>query len=735
MAFTVSEFEILAEKTLLFLMVIDKDGKLITMNQRCETIFPFSKKEARGKSIIAFLIDEDASVMRQTLSSLTEENSKQNIRFRFVTKDKALVSLKIDFVLNTQVIYITGIDTTEEDKEHASLITLSKLTKTGAWHFNPKTEELYWSKECYHLHNLDTSIPITRAKGASYYPESSRAHVEHYLDTLITTKNPYEYTEKITTENGTEKWVKVIGNPVLHDDEVVFVNGTIADITERHLDVEKLKSNEETKHLALKGIRSGLFDHHIEENEVFYSHDFRKMLGLPLDIDFMPEETFRTMIHPDDAEDALKRHYENLEKDGNHYLNHYRLKHLEGGYRHYEVYGYRKKNEENKTTRMIGNLIDIHQKKINEKTIAENKNKLEAIVNNGFVYTILVDTKGVILMADQNSLDIIKHDYDVNPIETECRFIDVMPVNFKNIFAHGFNRACQGELVRKEVERVTHKGAVQWLEVKYTPIVDTTKIISTVLLSFHDITERKLAELATKEAHIRAHELNDIKSNILSNLSHEIRTPLNGIMTISDLLLHEDQPSERKKLLKYLEESKDRLLMTINNLSNFSESETIKEYLNYSNTDMNYCVETSYRAYRHIANTKKLQYDLKLDESCPTAHIDSDIFSTALNNIIHNAIKYTPKGSITIAVFTKPSKPKNIYITVEDTGIGIQKKNISKIFDPFVQESFGLSRKYEGTGIGLSLSKKYIEILGGRIKIKSKVKKGTVFTITIPALL
>ena len=734
MPFNIAQLEVLAEKTQLFLFIFSQEGKIIAFNKRCELLFPEGCDGIKGKNITDFVIDDDVQVFTDTISNLTVQQPKTNESFTFPSGKIGVLSLKFDFTLCDNLVYAAGIDTTEEYKEHRALITISKLTKTGAWYFNPKSKEMYWSQGCYFVKDLDPSTPMTRDLGASFYPEESRARVENYLDTLLRTKRPYEYTEKIITAKGVEKWVKVVAHPVIYKNEVVFVNGTIADITERYNYIEKLKYNEETKHLALKGIQSGLFDHIIPENEVYYSAEFKRMLGLPCNQNQVSEEAFRQMIHPEDVESAMQRHSENLNKPDNYYFNHYRLKDNSGEYRYYEVHGFRRKNDNGETIRMIGNLIDVHQRKVHEKTIEENKKRLQAMVNNGMDYVVLLNTKGEILMADEDSVKIIKRDFNVNPKESTCQFIDVIPISFKTTFAHFFNEAIKGKIVKEEIERVTPKGVNQWLEIKYIPIFDDQLKTDSVLITFHDITEEKLARIAIRDAHIKEQELSDLKSNILSNFSHEIRTPLNGIITISKLLLDDHSKEEKDQLKDYLQESQDRLLDTLDTLAGFSELETIQKNLQYTKQDINYVVETSHRDHKHLAKAKGLDYFLDLDESSPEALIDEGLFKTAIDHIINNAIKYTNTGSVRVKISTQESK-KNIYIYIIDTGIGIGKKFLDKIFDPFIQESIGLSRKYEGTGIGLSLSKRYIEILGGEINVKSKLNKGTEFTIIIPKCL
>lgn len=374
------------------------------------------------------------------------------------------------------------------------------------------------------------------------------------------------------------------------------------------------------------------------------------------------------------------------------------------------------------------------KKKINEKAIIDGKNKLKAMVNNGFAYTILLNPDGRILMCDDATSKIIKRDFNVDVMKTPSLFVDVTPLNFKNTFVFEFNEALKGKEAKKEIERINRNGSSQWLETKYTPIFGVDRTVNSVLVSFHDITDQKNAELSIKEAHQKERELSFLKSNILSNFSHEIRTPLNGIITISKLLVEEKNSEEQKKLIAYLNESNTRLLETIDSLSRLSEIDSVRQNLNCQSVDINYAVETSFREFRHVAKSKKLDYDIILDESSPQVNIDEKFLKPALDNIIHNAIKYTNKGSVTIHIYTKPAK-NNVYIAIKDTGIGINKSNLAKIFDPFMQESVGLSRKYEGTGIGLSLSKRYIEVLGGKIKVKSKLNIGTKFIIIIPKLI
>ncbi len=732
MALTAQELVLLAENTGFYCITLAKDGRVVNANKRICQLLGIADLDD-NVSIYDYIIDREQTLLATHINQCLQSQTKQAHTFTFATTAPMGISImKLECIPNGNELFLYGIDITKEYEEHYTFSKFSKAPLTVFWSYNFVTSHFFLSKDCHALLDLEVPSPVSIQTIIDRCSTVAQQKIHTSLQQL-NDKTPIDCVEKIYDRQRNVKWIHVLGDPIVHKGHTILVTGSITDITAKHAQLEQLAYNEETKHLALKGIQSGLFDHHFDKNATFYSTDFKKMLGLPIKEDFIGINLLKQHIHPDDLAPGLERHIQGLKQQGSHYFNFYRIKNKLGDYRHYEIHGYRKKDANGRTTRMIGNLIDVHQRKINEQIIEEDKGRLAAMVNNSFAYTILLDRKGMILMADDATLDIIKKDYHVDPILTPTLCIKVIPVNYQTRFAHSFNEALQGKVIKRAMQRVTYKGATQWLEVKYTPIIDQQlQKVNSVLVNCHDITELKTAELAIKEAHLKEQELSNLKSNILSNFSHEIRTPLNGIMTIANLLLAgEEKPLDRQKLKAYLEESKDRLLQTINNLSHYSEIETIQNNLDYVVSDMNYIVETSYREYRHIATSKGLTYTLTLDERCPTANIDENLFHTAINNIIHNAIKYTEKGNVAVSIITIPEK-KHIHIKVKDTGIGIHKDNLEKIFDPFVQESFGLSRKYEGTGIGLSLSKKYIEVLGGRISIQSIPEQGSEFTIIIP---
>ena len=487
------------QKSSLFVIILDQKGNIQHINTHVEKCFCTTKEAVVTQSIFNFVLDNCKASLENILSTITEKIAiyHQHLKFCTTTEDGVL-TLKLDFILENDSIYAIGTETTKQEKEHQVFMAVSEFGDIATWYYNPKTAKLFWSSECYTMHGIDPNDPDREIKRKNSYQENNKDRVREHLTTLIKTKKPFDFIEINEKENAKTHYFRIMAEPMIHNGEVIFVNGIVVDVTEVQGYIEQLKQSEETKKLALKGIRSGLFDHIIKTDMVYYSPSFRKMLGLSLTDDFVPEKKFRKMIHPEDVDEAHQRHLDNFQKNDPHYFNHYRLRHLDGIYRYYEVYGYFKKDADGKVARMIGNLIDVNERKKNEQLILKNQRRLQAMVNNGFLYTFLLNRDGKILLTDKASVTIIEKDFNVNPNNTSCRFIDVLPLNFKHTFADSFNEALKGNMTRKEVERVTNEGNSQWLEVQYTPIFDSQKNVTAVLLGSLDITERKMAEIAIK---------------------------------------------------------------------------------------------------------------------------------------------------------------------------------------------------------------------------------------------
>ncbi len=234
----------------------------------------------------------------------------------------------------------------------------------------------------------------------------------------------------------------------------------------------------------------------------------------------------------------------------------------------------------------------------------------------------------------------------------------------------------------------------------------------------------------------KAEEMNKLKSIFLANMSHELRTPLISVLGFAELLQLELTNAEQLELVDQILEGGRRLNLTLNSILEWSKLESEKLSLKLSPSNLAAEIQKNIAIYLPMAKAKQLFIRSEFSDTNLIASIDAGLFDKALFQLIHNAIKFTAKGGVFISL-NQIKKEEVIWavIQVKDTGIGIPKENLDKIFVEFRQSSEGLSRSHEGSGLGLSIAKKMIELMNGKIEIESEVGKGSTFSIWLPAVL
>lgn len=228
----------------------------------------------------------------------------------------------------------------------------------------------------------------------------------------------------------------------------------------------------------------------------------------------------------------------------------------------------------------------------------------------------------------------------------------------------------------------------------------------------------------------KAEEANKLKSSFLQNISHEIRTPLNGIMGFTQLLKIRDLTDElRESYINTISQSSEKLLYIITNIIDISKIETKQIEIHKEETNLTEITDEIYFSFKSMATNKELDLEVKTVENKTKVITDREKIILVLTHLVDNAIKFTAKGKIN---FGFEIKTNEIEFFVEDTGIGIDSDKLDMIFATFSQEENSMARSYEGLGLGLSISKKYVELLEGNIGVTSEKIKGSRFWFTIP---
>jgi PAS domain S-box-containing protein len=472
----------------------------------------------------------------------------------------------------------------------------------------------------------------------------------------------------------------------------------------------------------------------------YFSTQWTQHTGIP-EADLLGWQ-WLNVLHPDDREPTRKLWTDSVAGRGAYDVE-YRVRRLDGEYRWFKTRGVPIRDSEGGIFKWFGTCTDITTSKQLEEKLRQANTRLDLAVRGSNVGIFEVDLRDGEYIGGRAHFINVWEQLGNQPPDSSADSTAESTAWMASLHRDDRDRVLSE--IRAQMTsaandyhvayRARHRdGSDRWMLARGTIIRDESGKAVRVTGSRVDVTDLKQIENELRQAKEAAESANRAKDEFLANVSHEIRTPMNAIIGMTELALDTPLTNDQRQILKTVKSAGDNLLGLINDLLDFSKIEAGKLELDISEFSLGAALSDTLRALKVRADAKGLDFSWDVRPEVPDLLVgDAGRLRQVLLNLVGNAVKFTDAGKVSVRVdFADAARDGLIALrfTVTDTGIGIPQEKQQRIFRAFEQEDTSTTRKYGGTGLGLTIADRLVALMGGSISVESEPGKGSTFAFT-----
>lgn len=556
-----------------------------------------------------------------------------------------------------------------------------------------------------------------------------------YLRKQIAAGNPFNCELLNYTKEGEKYWLRIQGQAIRNSKgELTGFFALEEDITRQKEDEEKLTEYESRFRKAFEKIGDNVWEHDFSTGKTYFSNTKNHVLGYTLDEFTDNANLWWDRTYGDDRIllDQNDSKYRRGEID--HHILEYRIVHKDGSIRWVMDRGVViEQSKDNKPLKIIGTHTDITERKQAEELLQREEQKYRSIIANMNLGLLEVDTEENVIFTNQSFCDMSGYEYE-ELLGKRASHIYVKEENIELIESKNEARK-KASLHAYEIAVKNKRGQLRWWLISGAPRYnDAGDLVGSIGIHL-DITDQKQLEIDLIEAREQAEESTRSKEVFLANMSHEIRTPMNAILGMTHQLTKTKLDSKQLFYLDTINSASENLLVIINDILDLSKIEAGKLNLECIGFEAKSVLSRAMQVMMHKAEEKGLSITNSICDTALSPVLMGDPYrlNQVLLNLISNAIKFTEKGCVDLSctVIEDTSLNQVILIEVKDTGIGMDEMFVTNLFEKFSQEDVSVTRQYGGTGLGMSICKDLIELMGGEIIVQSKKGEGTSVAIKV----